>query len=41
MHVHVFSRNDDFAHQALRDGLPVFKRELCQVRPQQLANAHR
>jgi hypothetical protein len=28
MHVHVFSRDHDFADQALRDGLPVFKREL-------------
>ena len=37
MHVHVFSRNDDFADQALRDGLPFFKRELRKIRPQQLA----
>ena len=37
MHVHFFSRDNDFADQALRDGLPVFKRELRQIRPQQLA----
>ena len=37
MHIHCFSRDDDFADQALRDGLPVFKRELRQIRPQQLA----
>jgi hypothetical protein len=37
MHVHFFSRDDDFADQALRDGLPFFKRELRQIRPQQWA----
>ena len=37
MHVHFFSRDDDFADQALRDGLPFFKRELRKIRPQQLA----
>ena len=33
MHVHFFSRDDDFADQALRDGLPFFKRELRQFVP--------
>ena len=28
MDVHLFSRDHDFADQALRDGLPFFKREL-------------
>jgi len=37
MDVHLFSRDDDFADQALRDGLPFFKRELRKVRPQHLA----
>ena len=37
MHIHVFSRDDDFADQALCNGLPFFKRELRQIRPQQLA----
>ena len=37
MHVHFFSRDDDFADQALRNGLPFFKREPRQIRPQQLA----
>ena len=37
MHVHVFSRDDDFAEQALRNGLPFFKREPRKIRPQQLA----
>ena len=37
MHVHFFSRDDDFADQALRNGLPFFKRELRKIRPQQLA----
>src|SRR5215470_4569990 len=37
MHVHVFSRDDDFADQALRNGLPFFKREPRKIRPQQLA----
>ena len=34
MHVHFFSRDDDFADQALRNGLPFFKREprkICQI----------
>src|SRR5262249_57840856 len=35
MHVHVFSRDDDFADQALRNGLPFFKREPRKIRPQQ------
>jgi hypothetical protein len=37
MHVHVFSRDDDCADQALRDGLPFFKRERRQICPQQWA----
>ena len=37
MDVHFFSRDDDFADQALCNGLPFFKRELRQIRPQQLA----
>ena len=37
MHVHFFSRDDDFADQALRNSLPFFKRELRKIRPQQLA----
>ena len=37
MHVHCFSRDHDFADQALRNGLPFFKGELRQIRPQQLA----
>ena len=37
MHVHFFSRDDDFADQALCNGLSFFKRELRQIRPQQLA----
>jgi hypothetical protein len=37
MHVHFFSRDNDFADQALRNSLPFFKRELRQIRPQQLA----
>ena len=37
MHVHLFSCDHDFADQALRDGLPFFKRELCKICPQQLA----
>jgi hypothetical protein len=37
MHVHFFSRDDDFADQALRNGLPFCKRELHKIRPQQLA----
>jgi len=36
MYVHVCSCNDNFADQALCDGLPFFKRELRQVGPQQL-----
>ena len=37
MHVHFFSRDDDFADQALCNSLPFFKRELRQMRPQHLA----
>src|SRR5262245_19091742 len=37
MHVHFFSRDDDFADQALRNGLPFCKREPRQIRPQHLA----
>jgi hypothetical protein len=37
MHIHCFSRDDDFADQALGNGLSFFKRELRQIRPQQLA----
>ena len=37
MHIHCFSRDDGCADQALCNGLPFFKRELCQIRPQQLA----
>ena len=37
MHIHCFSRDDDFADQALCNGLSFFKRELRQIRPQQLA----
>jgi hypothetical protein len=37
MDVNFFSRDDDFADQALGDGLPFFKRELCKVIAQQLA----
>ena len=37
MHLHFFSRNDDFADQASRDSLPFFEGELLKVRPQQLA----
>ena len=37
MHIHCFSRDDDFADQALGNGLSFFKRELRQMRPQQLA----
>src|SRR5262245_28386562 len=37
MDVHCVSRHDDLADQALGDGLPFFKRELCQVLAQQLA----
>ena len=33
MHVHFFSRDDDFADQAWRDGLPFFTRELRKIRP--------
>ena len=36
MHIHCFSRDDDFADQALGNGLSLFKRELRQIRPQQL-----
>jgi hypothetical protein len=35
--VYGFSRHNDFADQALGDGLPFFKRELGQIRAQQLA----
>ena len=35
--VNCFSRDDDFADQALGDGLPFFKRELFKVIAQQLA----
>jgi DDE superfamily endonuclease len=35
--VHCFSRHDDFADQALGDGLTVFKRELGQILTQQVA----
>ena len=34
MDVNLFSRDDDFIEQALRDGLPFFKRELVQMIPQ-------
>jgi hypothetical protein len=34
MDVNFFSRDDDFMDQALRDGLPFFKRELVQMIPQ-------
>ena len=37
MDVHRFSRNDDFADQALGYGLTFFKRKLCQILAQQLA----
>ena len=37
MHIHCFSRDDDFADQALRNGLPFCKREPRKIRPQQLA----
>ena len=37
MDVHFFSRDDDFADQALGDGLPFFKRELVKIVAQQLA----
>src|SRR4029450_5474176 len=37
MHVHFFSRDDDCADQALRNGLPFCKRELRQIRPESLA----
>ena len=37
MHIHCFSRDDDFADQALGNGLSFCKRELRQIRPQQLA----
>jgi hypothetical protein len=32
--VNFFSRDDDFIDQALRDGLPFFKRELVKMIPQ-------
>ena len=35
--VHCFSRHDDFADQALGDGLTVFKRELGKILTQQVA----
>jgi len=37
MHIHCCSRDDDFADQTLGNGLSLFKRELRQIRPQQLA----
>jgi hypothetical protein len=37
MHVYFFSRDNDCADQALGNGLPFFKRELRQIRPQQWA----
>jgi len=37
MHIHCFSRDNDFADQALGNGLSFFKRELRQMRPQPLA----
>src|SRR5256885_13652610 len=37
MHVHLFSRDTNFADQASGDGLPFSKRELFQIVPQQLA----
>ena len=37
MHVHLCACDDNFADQALRNGLPFFKREPRQIRPQQLA----
>ena len=37
MHIHCFSRDDDFADQALCNGLSFFKRALRKIRPQQLA----
>ena len=36
MHVHVCSCDDNCADQALRDGLPFFKRERRQVGPHHL-----
>jgi hypothetical protein len=33
MHLHFFSRDHDFADQALRNSLPFFKRELHKIRP--------
>jgi hypothetical protein len=41
MDVHLFSRDHDFADQALRDGLLFFKRELFQVLTEQLAKGRR
>src|SRR5215475_5664025 len=41
MDVHLFSRDHDFADQALGDGLLFFKRELFQVLTEQLAKGRR
>ena len=41
MDVHLFSRDHDFADQALGDGLLCFKRELFQVLTEQLAKGRR
>lgn len=41
MHVHVFACDDDCADQTLRDRLSFFKRELCEVGPQQVVKGRR
>src|SRR4029453_8513125 len=41
MDVHLFSRDHDFADQAVGDGLLFCKRELCQVLTEQLAKGRR
>jgi hypothetical protein len=37
VNIHLFSSNNDFANEALDDGLPLFKRELIHVRSQELS----
>jgi hypothetical protein len=41
MDVNLFSRDDDFAAQALNDGLPFFKRQLIKIISKQLAKGCR